>query len=239
MTLDNLQRSLAAMTDAAELWPALFGHFREHGAVWLQYSMSELLHAGDEEPAAPMVWSAAPAWEGVMLARLRGDPLAEMALARGTPSGWGGAGAPGVARQPESYRRLPGPGLVFGVFGPGLRHGLVFAGFAASPAKDTAAALQLAAQAAHQRHCAISGHPVEPRGGLSRREREVLDLIALGKSNGVMAELLGLSRHTVDTLVRRIFAKFGVRDRTALVLAGIASGILQAGSGGIVTRLRD
>ncbi|MEW2194055.1 response regulator transcription factor [Streptomyces microflavus] len=56
------------------------------------------------------------------------------------------------------------------------------------------------------------------RTAFSGREREVLSHIAKGFTYAATAHRLGLSPHTVDTYVRRIRAKSGVRNRTELVL---------------------
>ncbi|GAA2623562.1 response regulator transcription factor [Actinomadura fulvescens] len=53
--------------------------------------------------------------------------------------------------------------------------------------------------------------------GLSRREAEVMDLIARGRSNGEIAALLVVSEYTVKNHVNRIFAKLGVRSRGAAI----------------------
>ncbi|MFG2002392.1 response regulator [Spirillospora sp. NPDC048911] len=53
--------------------------------------------------------------------------------------------------------------------------------------------------------------------GLSRREAEVMDLIARGRSNGEIAALLVVSEYTVKNHVNRIFAKLGVRARGAAI----------------------
>lgn len=60
----------------------------------------------------------------------------------------------------------------------------------------------------------------EPAALLSRREREVLTLIAQGLSNQQIAEALFISLHTVKTHAQRINFKLGVERRTqALVRA--------------------
>ncbi len=51
--------------------------------------------------------------------------------------------------------------------------------------------------------------------GLTRRETEVLDLVAQGGQNKVIADRLGLSEHTVKLHIHRIISKVGVRNRTA------------------------
>jgi NarL family two-component system response regulator LiaR len=51
----------------------------------------------------------------------------------------------------------------------------------------------------------------EPR---TRREHEVLELIARGRSNKRIAIELGISEKTVKAHVGRVLAKLGVADRT-------------------------
>lgn len=51
--------------------------------------------------------------------------------------------------------------------------------------------------------------------GLSAREREVLALVAQGRSNREIAATLVISEHTVARHVQNIFAKLGVSSRTA------------------------
>jgi DNA-binding CsgD family transcriptional regulator/tetratricopeptide (TPR) repeat protein len=55
-------------------------------------------------------------------------------------------------------------------------------------------------------------------GGLSEREREVAALIGQGKSNAEMADLLVVSRRTVETYVSRVLAKLGLSSRSQIAL---------------------
>ena len=56
-----------------------------------------------------------------------------------------------------------------------------------------------------------------PRTCLSPREREITRLIAKGYPNKAIADVLEISTWTVCTHLRRIFSKFGVSSRAALV----------------------
>lgn len=63
---------------------------------------------------------------------------------------------------------------------------------------------------------------------LSPREREVLCWVSRGKSNSVIADILGISQHTVDTHIRRIFRKLGTTDRTTASIRAMETGQLPA-----------
>jgi LuxR family maltose regulon positive regulatory protein len=63
--------------------------------------------------------------------------------------------------------------------------------------------------------------------GLTQRERQVLELLALGYSNGAMAEKLFLSDSTVRTHLRSINAKMGARSRTHAVALARQAGLVQ------------
>jgi two-component system, NarL family, nitrate/nitrite response regulator NarL len=56
------------------------------------------------------------------------------------------------------------------------------------------------------------------RPALSRREREVADLVAEGLSNHEISKQLGLSAHTVKNYLFHIFEKLGMSSRVELVL---------------------
>ena len=61
---------------------------------------------------------------------------------------------------------------------------------------------------------------------LSEREQETLQLITRGFSFEEIAELMGVSRNTVLTFVRRIYAKLEVRSKTEAVFEARAYGLL-------------
>jgi len=62
---------------------------------------------------------------------------------------------------------------------------------------------------------------------LSRRETEVLQLIALGHTNRQVAERLYLSVKTVETYRARVMAKLGLRNRVELVNYVLQHGLLE------------
>jgi DNA-binding CsgD family transcriptional regulator len=61
--------------------------------------------------------------------------------------------------------------------------------------------------------------PGRMEGTLSPREEEIAAMVGLGYPNKTIAANLGISSWTVSTHLRRMFAKFGVRSRAALVAA--------------------
>jgi DNA-binding NarL/FixJ family response regulator len=69
------------------------------------------------------------------------------------------------------------------------------------------------------RRAAVANDPV---AGLSPRQREVLELLALGMDNDQIAARLFISRNTVKFHVRTIYERLGVHNRVAAarVLAG-------------------
>lgn len=68
-----------------------------------------------------------------------------------------------------------------------------------------------------------------PVGGLSEREQEVLQLIALGHTNKEIAQQLFLSVKTVETYKARLMEKLNLRSRAALVRFALKHGLLDEG----------
>lgn len=62
---------------------------------------------------------------------------------------------------------------------------------------------------------------------LSRRELEVLTLVAKGLSNNECAEQLVMSEGTVKTHVKRIYTKLDLRDRTQAVIFAYDAGMVE------------
>jgi DNA-binding NarL/FixJ family response regulator len=60
---------------------------------------------------------------------------------------------------------------------------------------------------------------------LTGREREVLALLADGRSNGVIARRLGLSPRTIATHVSNILAKLGATDRADAAIRAREAGL--------------
>ena len=62
--------------------------------------------------------------------------------------------------------------------------------------------------------------------GITRREREILELIAMGLSNREIAERLFVSENTVKTHSSRLFDKLSAKRRTQAVQIGKELGLI-------------
>lgn len=166
------------------------------------------------------------------------DPIPDTARRKTTPFLWSEVetlrplGEEARAYLKDLRAQNLGDGLAFQVFGPNLRNAYVGLGFGNDRTEfdDVEVALfQAAAQALHMRYCELTEHHDQDAIVLSPRELEVLKWIARGKSNSVIADLMGVSPHTIDTLVRRMFSKLEVADRTTAAIKGIGAGFLHKG----------
>jgi DNA-binding CsgD family transcriptional regulator len=69
---------------------------------------------------------------------------------------------------------------------------------------------------------------VSPRtrhSGLTAREQEVLKLVAAGLTNREVAGTLGVSGRTVDAHLRSVYAKLGVKSRSAATRYAVQNGL--------------
>lgn len=124
-----------------------------------------------------------------------------------------------------------GDGFALPVFGPLGRNASVSVG---EPVNEAAlddapvSEMQMLAQAAHLHLCTLMPDPNPLERPLSARELEILDWVAKGKSNSVIAEILELSGGTVDTYLRRIYEKMNVSDRTSAAVRAVSMGLIAA-----------
>jgi DNA-binding NarL/FixJ family response regulator len=67
-----------------------------------------------------------------------------------------------------------------------------------------------------------------PADPLARRERQVLQLVAEGKTSKEIAEVLGVSAKTAESYRARVMGKLDIHDTAGLVRYAIRTGMVQA-----------
>jgi DNA-binding CsgD family transcriptional regulator len=70
--------------------------------------------------------------------------------------------------------------------------------------------------------------PGDPDAGLSEREREIVELVALGRTGPEIADELQIAHDTVRTHVRNAMEKVGARSRAHLVAKALGDGHVAA-----------
>ena len=119
--------------------------------------------------------------------------------------------------------------MVIPVHGPHGRNGCIVLCFKDGDyrfSKSEIRRLQWASQYAHQTFCRLQAKKRAKPASLTTREREVLTWVARGKSNSVIADIVGISQHTVNGYLRRIYLKTGTSDRTTASLRGIGEALI-------------
>lgn len=191
--------------------------------------LDEVLLRDEAETALPAAAAQPPLRLGLSLA----DPALTVRVARRL------AALPGVALVPERPGLLvtdtPGPGrrLVLAE-APAAMASALRAGASGVLPPEASGADFAAALAAIGRGLVVAPAealaPPRPASGgvnLTPREREVLDLLALGASNKVIARRLGLSFHTAKAHVAMVLEKLGAGSRADAVARGARAGLVQ------------
>lgn len=68
--------------------------------------------------------------------------------------------------------------------------------------------------------------PKGSRGLLTQRQRQILELLADGRSTNFAAEVLGLSEETVKTHTKNMLGRLGARNRAHAVAIGMRHGLI-------------
>ncbi len=129
-----------------------------------------------------------------------------------------------IAGLKKFYNKDHYNGIIVPVFGVGGRNGCLVFHFRTVDyriSKTQVRHLQWASQNAHQIFCELMVKSRNTNMELTIREKEILTWVAHGKSNSVIGEIIGISPHTVNGHLRRIYLKTGTSDRTTASLRGI------------------
>ena len=235
--MDIILRRISDAPSLPLIWRHMTRYFRRHGFSASSYY---IVRSGSNLPASvPLQDGFLPGEVETYLSfdfqRLHIVP--RIALAAGVPVRWSDAWD-GVQVTPEergfltALRAVNYPnGYSLPCYGPGNRNAVVsITNRMDEPVVSMAelTQMQFTAQAAHLRICALFADEAALDRQLSSREKEILDWVARGKSNTVIAEILEISPGTVDTYMRRIYEKLDVSDRTSAAVKGVGLGLIAA-----------
>lgn len=176
-------------------------------------------------------------WERHYRARLHLiDPLPSYSLQCSAAFAWpGDLDEADLTSLQKRYLKLSaqhglGQGIGVACYGPNGRSGFLGAIWSGPepPVVGYKQWVNSVGQTSFQRYCKLirNDDEIVP---LSNRELQVLSWMCEGKSNSVIAQILEISRSSVDMYVRRIFAKLGVSDRTAACLRAYSLGLIVTG----------
>jgi LuxR family transcriptional regulator/LuxR family quorum-sensing system transcriptional regulator CciR len=240
-----LIRDYEAAIERAEtpeaIWAAFAGYFRDTVVNRLVYL--HLPPIGAPDSGRPGL--RAEGFPEELITRYLGErlyrdnPLLRHAHREAEPIYWDEVVTRGLAGERErtfleTFKAAKiGDGVGIPVYGPNGRMGQCGLGFRPGVRRLDPAMLkeyQWACQLAHLRYCTLLMPTLGPLPELSPREKDVLAWVARGKSNPTIGDILGISVHTVDAHLRRIYLKLGVFDRISAAVRGIGIGLIHAES---------
>lgn len=235
--MDDILKRIAGASTLPRLWRQMTRYFGRHGFGAVSYYW---LRATTHLPATMPLQHGFSKEEIDLYLSFdfqRLDIVPRAALAAGMPIRWStiwrNSELTGDERAFLEAMRAIGfsDGFSLPCYGPGGRNAVVGLSKMADDV-DTSpsrmALLHFAAQAAHLRICALFADEGTRDRQLSTREKEILNWVARGKSNAVIAEILSISPGTVDTYMRRIYEKLDVSDRTSAAVKGVGLGLIAA-----------
>ncbi|MGV3771131.1 MAG: helix-turn-helix transcriptional regulator [Sphingobium phenoxybenzoativorans] len=234
--MEKIFSSLDAVSDVPALWDLLVGFFQRQGITRIVAVHFPPVGSADQDRVRILAFGFPEAWmEDYRAGRHFHDPVRAHAKIHPVAFRWSDIRSlRTITPEEDQFLRdfgkvQKGDGVAIPVFGPYGRNGFIGlslpAGLKAMP-PDMMRLCKLVAQYAHQRYCEIVAPDLDVHQPLSPRELEVLGWVARGKSNSVIAEIIGVSSNTVDTHLRRIYAKLNVTDRVSAALAGLGHGLV-------------
>lgn len=239
MTLEEYELGVGRAERPADLWALATGFFQGTVVERATYHHFPPLGARDAEAVDIHAYGFPEAIidEYVRDHHYRSNPLLQHALGRVEPFYFDTVALNefSSAEEVEFFRILRelgfDKGLGVQVFGPNGRNGYCGLGFAPGVTRIDPVDIrrfQWVCQLGHLRYCAMILPTLGPAPQLSDRETEVLNWVARGKSNTSIGDILGISAHTVDAHLRRIYLKLGVVDRISAAIRGIGVGLIHS-----------
>ena len=240
--LERFIREAKAVASAEELFERFLSEAKKLGINLASYQIVSKNLQRTEKAEEPIFNTFPKEWTDhyAKNKRFENDPLIALSRAKGKPFHWYDVdkytklSAAEKTHINELKERGFRDGIAIPVFGPAGTMSFFSLGSDDHSLKFTEEDMQLLqymCQTLHQRYSELNKTDEQkndaPAPKLSARERDVLQWVASGKSNSVIADILGISEHTVDTLLRRSYKKLGVSNRISAVLKGISYGIIQ------------
>lgn len=235
--MEEILGRIASAQTLPLLWRRMARYFAQHGFAGVSYYW--IRHGTNLPATMPLQYGFSPQEVERYLSFdfQRLDIVPRAALAAGVPIRWSdvwrsteltGEERAFLAAMRETELA---DGFSLPCYGPNGRNAVVALG-RMKPDVDLSPShlslLHFAAQAAHLRICSMFTEEATRDRQLSTREKEILDWVARGKSNSVIAEILAISPGTVDTYMRRIYDKLEVSDRTSAAVKGVGMGLIAA-----------
>jgi LuxR family quorum sensing-dependent transcriptional regulator len=162
------------------------------------------------------------------------DPVARLCRRSASPFAWSEAPydreteprAHEVMKRARDFRMANGFCIpIHGLTGHGAC--VSFGGLDIDLSPRTRSALHLMGVYAFERICQLVRPPASPRlVVITTREREVLTWTALGKTSSEVAEILGLTKRTVDEYALRASRKLRAQNKTHAVVKALQQGLI-------------
>lgn len=234
--MEKIFSSLDAVSDVPAFWDLLISFFQGQGIMRIAAVHFPPVGAADQDSVRIQSIGYVAEWmENYIDHRHSDDPIRAQAKIHPVPFRWSDIRdirslTPAEDQFMQDFAKIyQGDGIAIPVFGPYGRNG--FFGLAlpdgmAEMPSDMFRLCKMACQYAHQRYCELAMPDFNVHQSLSPRELEVLGWVARGKSNSVIAEIIGVSSNTVDTHLRRIYGKLNVTERVSATLAGLGHGLI-------------
>ena len=219
------------------LWYAVKDYFASHGIDMICYQ--HIPPAGAADEGKRRIYAEGYP-EGLIAKYIREkkyrvDPVSNYALNAAKPFRWSeireltSLSKAQVEFLEEARANGLTDGLAVQVFGPAGRNGYFGLGFGPRTAEigdEQVREMQWVCQSAHMKYCDMVKASLPSAPHLTERELEILAWVSRGKSNSVIADIMGISTHTVDAYLRRAFLKLGTTDRITAAIRALGAGLI-------------